>query len=387
MIFINLNEKLDKVYKDFFSSDKIKHIKEEYLNKYSPSKTEADLLIRNKLKPEIEIVKENINKLDTLIKEKQTLININSNSENFIDNNIELLDDLYKEVDRLSKERLLWNKSLDSLKLDRTMLFSGDYKKRFTEPQKELASKLENSVIAKEVTKAFISFLKESNEYNDILSELDLIKDSKDLLKFSTEFIVRYAKDDHEIDGITLLNSKIVLFNTIAQLIENSNNKNGELLEIGNTLKETIKTTLLSGYFFKDNMNLAVILRDQINKIYSIIETNKDQEDIKLLEKILEDVNAKGLLSDLNKEINLDMGDMSKQYEDERKERKKFLIEVGVKNGNFINKSIILNNIIYGKIPADKNDLQYLKESVLILYVYIRTFSLESFAPLCLYTI
>ena len=389
----NLINQLDNFYNGFMGTKIVPEIYNKYTDKYIMSKEDSERLLKFKIKPEIEIAKENIKRIDDKLKELEERARpISSITTPLSDPDcLQKWDELYKEQEIYNKERRVWSEIFDRLKLHRTLVFCGDYKRRYTENQKILCRLIENSKIAKESVAEFINYIKGLDNFESFKNEYEKLENKKDLIKLSSQMILKYAKSEFEINAVSNIQNKRTIMKSISILIKSIIKGDEELIDIANGIEEFEKSFLSGGYYFEDSINMAKFISEKIKKIMEILNnklfSEETKKEVDSLRTELEKINISALLSDLEYEIGYDFGDSAKMYEEDRKKSKKFLIEVGIREGNFVNKSIMLNNLIFEKFPKDKDDLDFIRESIIILYFYIRTYSLESFSPLVLYTI
>lgn len=389
----NLLNQLDMFYNGFMGTKIVPEIYNKYADKYIMSKNESERLLKLKIKPEIEIAKENIKRIDDKIKELEERARpISALTTPLSDPNcLQKWDELYKEQEIYNKERRVWSEIFDRLKLHRTLIFCGDYKRKYTENQKILCKIIENSKIAKESVKEFVNYITKSENFESFKIEYNKLENKKELIKFSSQIIAKYAKSEFEVNAVSNIQNKRTIIKSIAILIRSIIKNEQEFLGIADELEKYNETFLSSGYFFEDSINMAKFILRNINKIKEIYDNKifsiESKDEINNLKSELEKINISNLASDLEYEIAHDFGESAKMYEEDRKKSKAFLIEVGVREGNFVNKSIMLNNLIFEKFPESKDDLDFIRESIIILYFYIRTYSVDSFSPLALYTI
>lgn len=394
-----LIESLDVMFKDFFSKPEVKEVYKECSNSFILTKDEVNTIIDKKLKPEIELIKKTINNLDDLIKENNDEISkvqskfggLNSMEKEMENGNIiERLDDCLSKQNKLNKERLMWSESLCNMKRNKTLLFSGDYKRNITDEQKNLCSLIKKTRTSKELVKLFLNDIKSNPEIMDELNKLS----KEEIIKLSFRTSILYAKSEFEITSASILCSKVDILNALYLLIKDSITKNEELISISKEIKEHLDGLNLNDckFFFKESLELAEFITETIHKVEDVVENpigvqDDEFKEIVQLRTLLEDMAYKGILKDLSFEINNFLDDSAKLYEEEKQKNKKFMLEVGLSKGNFTNKAMLLNNIIFHKVPKDKDDIEFLTDSILILYFYIRTLSIESIFPFTLYTI
>lgn len=390
----NILKQLDLFYNRFMGTKIVPEIYHKYTDKYIMPKEEAERLLKLKLKPEIEITKENIKTIDSKIEElnkKSNEMGSGLTAHLSDPDYFKKTDAIVREFEAFNKERIIWSEIFDKLKLHRTLIFCGDYKRKQTESQKKLCKIIENSKIAKESVKEFIKFIYSLEEFKKFEEEYNKIDDKKELIKLSSQMIIKYAKTEFEINAITNINSKKTIMKSISILIKSIIKNNKKILDIADNLEKYEKEFVSSGYLVEDSLNMAKYVLAYLNELENIINSETvsidDKEDIEKLSSELEKINFKNLISDLEYEIAYDLGESAKMYEEDRRKAKRFLTEVGVREGNFINKSILLNNLIFEKFPINKDDTSFIRESIIILYFYMRTYSIDSFAPLVLYTI
>lgn len=418
-----LNQKLQSKFLEFQKSDVFKEILNKYVN-YVPTAEVRHKIKDNNIIPEINFIKEKIKDLEKNIKPKldafeNKFLREHKNDLEFKDEETgmtftEILADIVDKKQMLERNRAMWGNLAQNLTKVRMALLTGELDRNLY-----VLDGIRNAFITKEINKEFIKICIEDTEIKELIDSI--VVDQKSITELSDLLITENIKfaQDAELQAL-FKNIKFIMMSMDILVRGFINDKLTKEFVEAETGDKTIRKEYYDKFEkivfeLKDALNVCEETKNVNETLFTIVKdftaiTDSfkklitDGLDVDKLNLVKVDNELWKLLQELDTELydrcNLkESQEVMKQIANNSiKEAAEQMIEAdkqsrpgkiaNAKRGNlWLANSIKLTALSLGEGPKSSEDLEYIKLSLLTLFVYASSVPYENFKACLNYTI
>lgn len=418
-----LNQKLQAKFLEFQKTTTFKDILNKYIN-YVPTVEERNKIKDENIIPEINFIKNKIKDIDKVLKPKlddfeNRFLRDHKNNLEFKDEEsgmtfTEIVADIVDKKQMLERNRAMWGNLAQNLTKVRMALLTGELDRN---PQ--VLDGIRNALITKELNKEFVKLCIEDTEIKELLDSI--VVDQKSIVELSDLLITENIKFAQDVELEALFkNIKFIMMSMEILLRAFINEKLTEefvesetgnktirkeyhdkfekiVLELQNGLKVCNETK-------NSKETLFTIVKDFSDTTDSFKKLITDGLDVDKLNLVKEDGELWKLLNELDAELydrcnlkesqevmkqiaNNSIKEAAEQMIEADKQSRPAKVENAKRGNLWLANAIKLTALSLGEGPKNAEDYEYIKLSLLTLFMYTSSVPYENFKACLNYTI